>query len=229
MSVHQDTLSTPYPDPAFDVNRAFEHAGELSAALAASREIPSFFVSGVLAVNAMYTDAKDAGLANSSATERVSDAIRTLEAAVLEAPEDQSRKQISLMLENLRDALYDLMEQSHVADDRSFTDIIHWLAETTDEVPRVELARVLSVDEKTLTRWLNEGRSPGVANNFRVRAIAKLVNELGHTMTTPGLMLWLSRPKASLGGATPVEHIEGEDELSAVRELARRRRFQTAG
>ena len=90
MSVHQDTLSTPYPDPAFDVNRAFEHAGELSAALAASREIPSFFVSGVLAVNAMYTDAKDAGLANSSATERVSDAIRTLEAAVLEAPEDEA-------------------------------------------------------------------------------------------------------------------------------------------
>jgi hypothetical protein len=152
-----------------------------------------------------------------------------LEAAVLEAPEDQSRKKISLMLENVRDTLHDLMEQSHVADDQSFADIIEWLAETTDEVPRAELARVLIVDEKTLTRWLDEGRSPEVANNFRVRAIAKLVNELGHSMTTPGLMLWLSRPKASLGGATPVEHIEGEDELSAVLELARRHRFQTAG
>ena len=229
MSAQQDTLPTPHSDPASDVVLAFEHAGELSAALAEGREIPSFVVSRVLAINAMYTDAKDAGLANSSATERVSDAIRTLEAAVLEAPEDQSRKKISLMLENVRDALHDLMEQSHVADDQSFADIIEWLAETTDEVPRAELARVLSVDEKTLTRWLDEGRSPGVANNFRVRAIAKLVNELGHTMTTPGLVLWLSRPKASLGGDTPVEHIEGEDELSVVLELARRRRFQTAG
>jgi hypothetical protein len=222
-------LPTPHPDPASNVELAFEHAGELSAALAESREIPGFVVSRVLAINAMYTDAKDAGLANSSATERVSDAIRALEAAVLEAPEDQSRKKISLMLENVRDTLHDLMEQSHVADDQSFADIIEWLAETTDEVPRAELARVLIVDEKTLTRWLDEGRSPGVANNFRVRAIAKLVNELGHSMTTPGLMLWLSRPKASLGGATPVEHIEGEDELSAVLELARRHRFQTAG
>ena len=229
MSIQQDTLPTPQPDATSNVYRAFERAGELSAALAESREIPNFVVSGVLAINAMYTDAKDAGLATSSATERVSDAIRTLEAAVLEAPEDRSRKQISLMIENVRDALYDLMEQSHVADDQSVTDIIRWLAETTDEVPRVELARVLGVDEKTLTRWLNEGRSPGVANNFRVRAIAKLVNELGHTMTTPGLMLWLSRPKASLGGATPVEHIEGEDELSVVLDVARRRRYQTAG
>jgi hypothetical protein len=229
MSVQRDTLPTSQPDPTSNVDRAFEHAGELSAALAESREIPGFVTSKVLAINAIYTDAKDAGLADSSATERVSDAIRTLEAAILEAPEDQSRQQISLKLENVRDALYDLMEQSHVADDQSFADIIQWLAETTDELPRAELARVLSVDEKTLTRWLDEGRSPGVANNFRVRAIAKLVNELGHTMTTPGLMLWLSRPKASLGGATPVEHIEGEDELSDVLELARRRRFQTAG
>jgi hypothetical protein len=229
MSVQPDTLPTSEPGPARSVDRAFEHAGELSAALADSREIPGFVVSGVLAINAMYTDAKDAGLPNSLATERVSDAIRTLEAAVLEPAEDRSRKEISLKLGNVRDALYDLMEQSHVADDRLFADIIRWLAETTDEVPRAELAQVLSVNEKTLTRWLHEGRSPGVANNFRVRAIAKLVNELGHTMTTPGLMLWLSRPKASLGGATPVEHIEGEDELSAVLELARRRRFQAAG
>jgi hypothetical protein len=229
MSVQQDTLPTPQSDPASNVNRAFEHAGELSAAVAESREILDFVVSGVLAINAMYTEAKDAGLASSPATERVSDAIRTLEAAILEAPESQSRKQISLKLENVRDALYDLMEQSHVADDQDFADIIQWLAETTDEVPRAELARVLNVDEKTLTRWLKEGRSPGVANNFRVRAIAKLVSELGHTMTTPGLMLWLSRPKTSLGGATPVEHIEGEDELTAVLELARRRRFQAAG
>jgi hypothetical protein len=210
MSVQQDTLPTPQSDPASNVVRAFEHAGELSAALAAKREIPDFVISRVLAINAMYTEAKDAGLANSPATERVSDAIRTLEAAVLEVPEDRSRKRISLELENVRDALYDLMEQNHVADDQNFADIIQWLAETTHEVPRAELARVMNVDEKTLTRWLNEGRSPGVANNFRVRAIAKLVNELGHTMTTPGLMLWLSRPKTSLGGATPVEHIEGE-------------------
>jgi hypothetical protein len=177
----------------------------------------------------MYTDAKAAGLGGSTATERVSDAIRTLEAAMLEAPEDRSRKQISLMVENVRDALYDVMEQSHLTDDRTFADIIHWLAETTDEVPRAELARVLRVDEKTLTRWLNEGRTPGAANNFRVRATARLVNELGHSMTVPGLMLWMTRPKESLRGATPVEHIEGEDELTAVLELARRRRFQTAG
>ena len=70
------------------------------------------------------------------------------------------------MLENLRDALYDLREQSHVADDRSFADVIHWLAKTTDEVPRTELARLLIVEEKTLTRWLNEGRSPGVAEGL---------------------------------------------------------------
>jgi hypothetical protein len=229
MSVQQDTLPTAQPDPASDVGRAFELAGELSAALAASAEIPDVVVSRVLAINSMYTDAKAAGLGGSPATERASDAIRALEAAVLGPPDELSRRQISLVLENVRDALYDVMEQSHVADDRSFADIIHWLAETTDEVPRAELARVLRVDEKTLTRWLNEGRTPGAANNFRVRATARLVNELGHSMTVPGLMLWLTRPKESLGDATPVEHIEGEDELTAVLELARRRRFQTAG
>jgi len=229
MSIQRDTLPTAQPDPAASLDRAFEHASELSASLADNREVPVFMISSVLAINATYSDAKDAGLPSSPATERASDAIRTLEAVALETSEDQARRDISLALEDVRDALYDLLEQSHVTDDRRFADIVKWLAETTEEVPRAELARVLSVDEKTLTRWLNEGRTPGVANNFRVRAIAKLVNELRHTMTIPGLLLWLTRPKASLEGATPVEHLEGEDELSTVLELARQHRFQNAG
>lgn len=55
---------------------------------------------------------------------------------------------------------------------------------------------------RQLQRWLAaHGSEPAGAEAARIRVVARLVNQLRHTFTGPGVLAWFSRKHPMLGEA----------------------------
>jgi hypothetical protein len=130
--------------------------------------------------------------------------------AAQEAIEDRratrGRDRLRIALESMRQAFAAIAEGEGLSDERSPKEIVRWLVETT-EVPQARLAAIIGVSPRQFQRWAspNEASQPEGDDARRVRAIARIVNQLRFVLTPGGTIDWFDWPRRDLRGRTPRE------------------------
>lgn len=140
-----------------------------------------------------------------------------------------ARRDLRLGLEQVRQALRDMLDEHPVRTDRDSKELVRWLAATTS-VPQAELAEVLGVGARTVQRWLSDGdtAAPVGDDDMRLRVVARLVNHLRHSFTGHGAIRWLQRPHPQLENAAPAELLDDETRFPELVHLAARARSMVA-
>ena len=141
----------------------------------------------------------------------------------------RSRRELRLGLEQVRQALRDVLAEHPVSADQSAKAVARWLADTVS-VPQAEVARILDVSPRTFQRWLSETdtAAPTGDDEMRLRIVARLVNHLRHSFTGPGALRWLERPHPQLGDRPPISLLGDEATYPALTQLAARARSMVA-
>jgi uncharacterized protein (DUF2384 family) len=107
--------------------------------------------------------------------------------------------QLLIAIERVRHVIRDALDEHVVglADNGSLViaDLKKWLPATSNET----IARLVGVNRRTLTRWMNERRAP----SRRLQLVAHLVAILRHNWTEEGIVAWFERPRHGLGGKKP--------------------------
>ena len=140
---------------------------------------------------------------------------------VLAGDEDQRerRRQLRLLIEELRFRLARLAEYEQVSDERPIEDVVRWL-DGVLSLPQAAKARLCRVGERTYQRWVSETDSghPTGDDERRVRLLARLVADLRHVLTAVGAAEWLERAHPALGDRVPLDLLD-EPDPHAVRAL----------
>ena len=140
-----------------------------------------------------------------------------------------ARDQLRVALESLRQGFAAIAENEPVADERSPKEIVRWLAETAD-IPQRRLAELLGVSLRQFQRWVSPQGSTGPEGDEarRVRAVARIVNQLRFALTPAGAIEWFSWPREDLGGATPRDLLDDTTRLPELTAIAGSMRATTA-
>jgi hypothetical protein len=149
----------------------------------------------------------------------------------LDKPESPAaRDQLRIALESIRQGLAAIAEREPVADERSPKDVVRWLAETTD-VPQARLAELFGVSPRQFQRWLSaaETSEPEGEDGRKVRAVARIVNQLRFVLTPGGAIDWFDWPRGDLGGETPRVLLADPARLPDLTAVAGRMRSSYAG
>lgn len=141
--------------------------------------------------------------------------------------EQRDFDEAAILLVNIVDAAERLRRKfEHTALEDS-TQAGHFIVEALKEVPAAEVARLLTVSDRSLAAWRSGGK---VRPNERVLLVAQLLTYLLPMMTPRGVMIWFDTPQDLLNGATPRELLD--QDLSGARaelvELVRGARGQLA-
>jgi hypothetical protein len=107
-------------------------------------------------------------------------------------PEAQ-RRDLRIALEQFRHALRDIVSNRPVSVDAPVRDVLaHTVAALS--VPQKDIAEVLGVSTRQLQRWLSkDGPQPTGGDEARIRIVGRLVSQLRHSFTGPGVVAWLYR------------------------------------
>ena len=156
-------------------------------------------------------------------------AVIQAEQAVRAARDPAGRDRLRVALESLRQAFAAIAENEPVADERSPKDIARWLAGIA-EVPQTRLAALLGVSLRQFQRWVSpqERACPEGADARRVRAVARIVNQLRFALTPAGVVEWFSWPREDLGGRRPAELLDEPERLPKLMAIAASIRATTA-
>lgn len=148
-------------------------------------------------------------------------AVIQAEEAVRQAEEPAARDRLRVALESLRQGFAAIAESEPVADERSPKEVARWLAEKT-EVPQHRLAELLGVSLRQFQRWVSsqEQAQPEGDDARRVRAVARIVNQLRFSLTPAGAIEWFSWPRDDLDGRRPIELLDEPDKLPELTAIA---------
>ncbi|MGE4425513.1 MAG: hypothetical protein AB7G37_03560 [Solirubrobacteraceae bacterium] len=91
-------------------------------------------------------------------------------------------------------------------------------------VPVSQLAQLLGVDRRTVTRMRSDDRPP----TARLELVWRLVALLHRSWTDEGVVAWFQRPRTELAGRTPLDVIGDHGYEQDLTDLARRGRTQRA-
>jgi len=141
----------------------------------------------------------------------------------------RARRDLRLGLEQVRQALRDVVDEHPVRADEHPKDLVRWLVDVVS-LPQGEIARAFGVAPRTLQRWLSESdpSAPTGADETRVRILARLVGHLRHSFTGPGTFRWLERPHPLLADRAPLSLLEDEARYPELVHLAARARSMVA-
>jgi hypothetical protein len=130
-----------------------------------------------------------------------------------------ARDRLRIALESIRQSLTAIAEREPIADERSPKELVRWLVEAT-EVPQGRLAELIGVSQRQFQRWASpsESAQPEAEDARKVRAVARLVNQLRFVLTPAGTIDWFGWPRADLQGRTPSDLL---DEPQGLPELTR--------
>ena len=139
----------------------------------------------------------------------------------------EQRRDVRVALEQFRQALRDITEDLPYAVDAPVRDVLARTVETLD-APQKEVAELLGVSTRQLQRWLAEGGSaPAAADAGRIRAVGRVVNQLRHTFTGPGVLTWFHRRHPTLG-KRPIDMLDDPLRYPEVVRAATAARAMTA-
>lgn len=153
-------------------------------------------------------------------------ALRAMRALLGGGPD--ARGELRIGLEQMRQALRDVLEEAPVADERPLREVVRWL-DGALEGPQRSVAELAGVSARTWQRWLSDGGPlPAGGQAATVRALARVVQQLRHALTGAGVVRWLEAPCADLDGETPLDVLQEVDGLPRVIRAAAALRSQVA-
>ena len=149
--------------------------------------------------------------------------------ALMEPDLPDSRLRLRMALDSLAQAFSSIAEDQLVSDDRSGKELVAWLVATT-ETPQAQIAQLIGVSPRQFQRWLStsESASPEGSDLRRVRAIARIVNQLRFSLTPAGVVEWFSWRSPELGRKRPIDLLENPAQLPRLIGLASDLRSTTA-
>jgi hypothetical protein len=138
--------------------------------------------------------------------------------AALRGDDPQRRRQLRLALEQLRFLFARIADREPVGEDRPATEVARWLEATLPSVAQSRKARVLGVGLRTFQRWISdrEATTPTGEDERRLRVVARIVQQLRHSLTGPGVVEWFEHPRSDLDGARPVEVLDDPERLELL-------------
>lgn len=141
--------------------------------------------------------------------------------AVQHPGDRHARDQLRVALESLRQGFAAIAENESVADERSPKEITRWLVETA-EVSQNRLAELLGVSLRQFQRWVSphETTEPESEDARRVRAVARIVNQLRFVLTPTGAIEWFSWPRDDLAGRSPKDVLQDANRLPELTAIA---------
>lgn len=216
-----------------DLSRPAEAANELhelSMELAYHETIPP----GIQARVGELTNAVDSqraswGRVDPYYVEIVLRATLSAQIALMEPDVPDSRLRLRMALDTLAQAFSSIAEDQLVSDDRSGKELVAWLVATT-EAPQAQVAQLIGVSPRQFQRWLSssEPASPEGSDLRRVRAIARIVNQLRFSLTPAGVIEWFSWRSPELGRKRPIDLLDKPAQLPQLIGLASDTRATTA-
>lgn len=207
---------------AFDLRqpgRAAQALGEANARLSKERETPA----AVVGLVADVADAIAAGdddelaLVNPWLWIKLQSAAIRAQSALREEDPDR-RRHLRLALEQMRFLFARIADRDPIGEDRPAHEVARWLEAKLASVSQPRKAELLGVSPRTYQRWISDrdGARPSGTDERRLRIVARIVNQLRHSLTGPGVVDWFEYPRADLGGAAPSDVLDDPDQLESL-------------
>lgn len=138
--------------------------------------------------------------------------------AALREDDPRRRRQLRLALEQLRFLFARIAEREPIGEERPVTEVARWLEATLPSVAQPRKAALLGVGLRTYQRWISdrEASVPSAEDERRLRVVARIVNQLRHSLTGPGVIDWFEYPRADLAGARPAEVLDDPGRLELL-------------
>jgi hypothetical protein len=193
--------------------------GEANRRLAREPETPASVVGLVQDVADAISEGDDHDLAvvNPWLWIRVQGAALRAQASLRE-DDPQRRRQLRLALEQMRFLFARLAEREPIGEDESPNDVARWLEATLPSVSQQRKADLLRVGLRTYQRWISDRNTstPTGEDERRLRVAARIVNQLRHSLTGPGVIEWFDHPRADLDGASPADILQDPERLELL-------------
>jgi hypothetical protein len=193
--------------------------GEANRSLAREPETPASVVGVVEQVTDAIARGDDDQLAlvNPWLWIRVQGAALRAQAALRE-DDPARRRQVRLALEQMRFLFARIAEREPIGEDRPAKEVARWLESTLPSVSQQRKAELLRVGARTYQRWIseNEATTPSGDEERRLRLVARLVNQLRHSLTGPGVIDWFEHARGDLDGASPAEVLDDRERLEPL-------------
>lgn len=193
--------------------------GDANARLSKERETPVSVVELVedVADAIAAGDDADAALVNPWLWIKLQSAAIRAQSALRE--EDPGRRrQLRLALEQMRFLFARIADRQPIGEDRAAREVALWLDSKLASVSQPKKAELLHVSPRTYQRWMSDRESvhPSGADERRLRIVARIVNQLRHSLTGPGVVEWFEYPRADLDGAAPSGVLDDPEQLELL-------------
>jgi hypothetical protein len=193
--------------------------GEANRRLARERETPPSVIGLVEDVADAISggDERDLAVVNPWLWIRVQSAALRAQACLRE-DDPERRRQLRLALEQMRFLFARIAEREPIGEDQSANEVARWLETTLGSVSQQQKAQLLQVGVRTYQRWISDrdATTPTAEDERRLRVVARIVNQLRHSLTGPGALEWFGHPRADLDGASPAEVLDDADRLEPL-------------
>jgi hypothetical protein len=210
---------------AFDLQHPEAVAHELAEAnrrLAREKNVPASVLAVVEDVAYGISEIDDAALVGIDPFLWIAVQRAALQAQqALLADPDERRARLRLALEQMRFLLSRLVERAPMSEEQPVADVVRWLDDKLPVSQQLK-ADLLGVSERTYQRWISKQESsslPTGDDERRVRVAARIVGQLRHSLTGPGVLDWFGHPRDDLDGDKPQEALTDPrrtDELLSV-------------
>lgn len=139
---------------------------------------------------------------------------------------DNARRDVRLALEQVRQALRDIVDRRPYGDDIPIDEVLEATMDILD-APQTAAAELFGVSVRQLQRWLaTDATQPSGLDAARVRIVAQIANQLRHTFTGPGVLAWFTRVHPMLGRA-PIDMLSDPADYPEVLAAATAARAMT--
>jgi hypothetical protein len=206
----------------FDIRQPAIVARELREAnsrLAKEHETPASMVGlvGDLADAIAAGDDVEAALVNPWLWIKLQSAAIRAQSALRDEDPDR-RRQLRLALEQMRFLFARIADRQPIGEDRGAREVALWLDSKLPSVSQPKKAELLHVSPRTYQRWISDRESvhPSGGDERRLRIVARIVNQLRHSLTGPGVVEWFEYPRADLDGATPSGVLDDPEKLELL-------------
>jgi hypothetical protein len=193
--------------------------GEANTRLAKERETPTSIVGLVEEVADAIAGGDDVEAAqiNPWLWIKLQSAAMRAQSALREDDPDR-RRQLRLALEQMRFLFARIADREPIGEDRTARDVAFWLDAKLSSVSQPRKAELLRVSPRTYQRWISDRESahPSGEDERRLRIVARIVNQLRHSLTGPGVVEWFEYPRTDLGEATPSDVLDDPDKLELL-------------
>lgn len=199
------------PATAFDLTRPAVIVSELDEAnrlLARSAQTPARVIGLVEDLTDAIADGEDRELASVNPWLWIQVQRAALHAqAALRDDDPIRRRRLRLAIEQLRFLIARIVEREAIGEERPVAEVAHWLDAALGSVSQPKKAQLLQVSPRTYQRWISdrEPTRPSGEDERRLRIVARLVNQLRHSLTGPGVVDWFEHPRADLEGRAPFD------------------------